>query len=274
MLEKANELGFSSDQIIFTGDTIAYCANPLETAHLLRDANVHVIMGNCEEAIAANAPDCGCGFVEDSACSLLSVEWYAHCKKYLDADISNWMGELPRELVINLDDFRLLATHATPDEINRFVFPSSLSDMSFVSENYDGFIVGHSGIPFLSELDDGKAWINSGAAGMPANDGTPRVWYVIIEVMNGQLKAELHALEYDHRSASCAMQQAGLSDGYANCLNTGIWPSHDVLPEIEKLQTATPIAPQARIYQPSESVFDPHTLESRQKHIFKISRII
>eukprot|EP00656_Telonema_subtile_P021891 TRINITY_DN22934_c0_g1_i1.p1 TRINITY_DN22934_c0_g1~~TRINITY_DN22934_c0_g1_i1.p1 ORF type:complete len:136 (+),score=1.16 TRINITY_DN22934_c0_g1_i1:113-520(+) len=76
MQAEAARLGFPAQQVICTGDLVAYCAEPEATVQLIRDWGISVVMGNCEESLAQNAPDCGCGFDQGSACSLLSVEWY------------------------------------------------------------------------------------------------------------------------------------------------------------------------------------------------------
>ena len=52
ILSEAKRRGFSSDEIIFTGDCVAYCGQPQETADLIRLSGVNTIMGNCEEALA------------------------------------------------------------------------------------------------------------------------------------------------------------------------------------------------------------------------------
>jgi len=33
------------------------------------------------------------------------------------------------------------------------------------------------------------------------------------------------------------MQQEGLANGYADCLLSGLWPSTDILPKVEKEKT-------------------------------------
>jgi len=48
-------------------------------------------MGNCEESLAAQAADCGCGYAEDSACAVLSGQWYAYADRNVDADSRLWM---------------------------------------------------------------------------------------------------------------------------------------------------------------------------------------
>jgi len=247
ILKKASELGFTRSEIIFTGDMLAYCANPIETTELIRNNVDHIIMGNCEEAIAQGSKDCGCGFEEGSECSILSNQWYNFCLSKIDRETATWMGSLPRQLYVKIGGQNLLATHATPNSINQFVFPSTLETI-IDNETFDGYIVGHSGIPFIGEINN-KPWLNSGAAGMPANDGTNRVWYATIAINNNILNVETNSLEYDFKSAQKAMHNESLKNGYADCLEAGIWPSHDVLPNIEKQQTGNKLQAQKKAFK-------------------------
>jgi predicted phosphodiesterase len=241
ILEKASALGFAASQMIFTGDMVAYCANPQETVNLIRNNVQHIIMGNCEEAIAQGAQDCGCGFEEGSECSLLSRQWYEFCKSEIDMDTAGWMGSLPRSLNVDIGGHVFMVTHSTPASINDFIFPSNLHTVKD-DANVDGYITGHSGIPFIGPLND-KLWINSGAAGMPANDGTTRIWYATIEASDNHLILDTNYLDYDHDLAAQKMIEANLNNGYAECLKTGIWPSHDILPATERAQTGTSLKP-------------------------------
>lgn len=50
LLASARRLGVGPERIVCTGDTVAYCADPVATVALLREAGVHVVMGNCEVA--------------------------------------------------------------------------------------------------------------------------------------------------------------------------------------------------------------------------------
>ena len=68
--------------------------------------------------------------------------------------------------------------HGSVDLTNCFMF-ESLEEGIFAEQldltDADAVIAGHTGIPFTRLVGD-RVWHNSGALGMPANDGTPRVW--------------------------------------------------------------------------------------------------
>ena len=62
VLGEAARLEIPADRIICTGDVVAYGADPAATVALVRGSARHVVMGNCEQSIAAGSADCGCGF--------------------------------------------------------------------------------------------------------------------------------------------------------------------------------------------------------------------
>ncbi|MDJ0613724.1 MAG: metallophosphoesterase family protein [Rhizobiaceae bacterium] len=248
VLAYATENGFDASNTIFTGDTVAYCGQPQETVDAIRAFGCHLIMGNCEESLAAGRDDCGCGFEEDSACSILSAQWYGFCERTLSAETKSWMGTLDKQVMVKIGDFSLRCFHGSDAAINQFVFPSDVSDGHFgipSEPEIDGYIVGHSGIPFIAQ-ETTRLWINSGSSGMPANDGTPRVWVATLEATQSTLSAQLHCLEYPYKNAMRAMADAGLRNGYRDCLESGIWPSHDVLPQKELEMSGAPLRPYKR----------------------------
>ena len=83
-------------------------------------------------------------------------------------------------------------------------------------------------------------WHNPGVIGMPANDGTARGWFSVLTPRPGGLEIHHHALDYDAAGASRAMRAAGLPEPYATALQTGLWPSCDVLPPAELARRGQP----------------------------------
>jgi predicted phosphodiesterase len=236
LLDQAARLGIPPDRIICTGDVVAYAADPAATVDLVRQAGVRVVMGNCEESLGTNAADCGCGFASGSACDLLSVAWYAHADALLDNAARTWMRGLPRRIDVIMGGRRLAVVHGSPQSINQFVF-SSVSEIELrrliADAECDGVIGGHCGIPF-TRVVDGLLWHNPGAIGIPANDGTPRVWFSVLEPLAGGIEIRHLPLDYDYSAAAAAMRKAGLPAGYADAMVSGLWPSLDVLPPAER----------------------------------------
>ncbi|MGI9379837.1 MAG: metallophosphoesterase family protein [Methyloligellaceae bacterium] len=243
-LDLADRLKIPSDHIIQTGDVVAYCADPLVCVEQIMTRNFHSIKGNVEESLAFNADDCGCGFEEGTACDVLSNQWYAYVDSNIGTEHREWMSELPDQLSFQYHGRRVRVLHGSSSEVNEFIFPSTSEaryESMFQETGADIIIAGHSGLPYTLNMGD-RIWHNSGALGMPANDGTPRVWASLLVPDRQSVKIEHLALSYDYQSAHLKMVQAGLPNGYADALKSGLWPSLDVLPEKEKTATGTPIA--------------------------------
>ncbi|MDX2472781.1 MAG: metallophosphoesterase family protein [Candidatus Krumholzibacteria bacterium] len=240
----ADTLGIPPERTVCTGDIVAYCADPAATLDLVRDWGIHVVKGNCEESLAAGALDCGCGFEQGTVCSALAVDWYRYASEQVSAEQRAWLRQLPSRIDLTWEGRSMAVIHGGLEVINRFIFPSASNDQ-IVREMelapVDLVVGGHSGIPFGRQLDD-RAWLNAGAIGLPANDGTRDGWYLLLEPTTSGSQASWHRLVYDAEQAAAAMRNRGLSGGYGNTLLTGLWPSLDVLPEQERREQGVPLS--------------------------------
>jgi predicted phosphodiesterase len=236
LLAEARALGVEPSHIICTGDLAAYCASPAETIALLRGAGIHVVRGNTDEQLALRAGDCGCGFAPGSACDRLSAAWFAYADARIDGDARDWLRTLPTRIEATIGRRRLTVVHGMLNSINAFVFASSPIEVKLrelEATGADGIIASHSGLPFTQILG-GKLWHNAGVIGLPANDGTPRVWYSLLRPQGSGLVIEHRALRYDHAAAARRMERSGLPRAYSAALLDGLWPSCDILPRQEK----------------------------------------
>ncbi len=262
-LDEAARLGIPSSRVICTGDLVAYCGDPAATIDLVRRAGIHVVMGNCDEQLGASRADCGCGFPAGSACERASAAWFMYADGQVGRDARAFLAALPRRIDLVIGGRRLAVIHGSVSRINQFVFASTAAAIKrreLDLSGADGVIAGHSGLPF-SQLVDGKLWHNAGVVGMPAHDGTPRVWCSVLRPHpekpvrsegvskdeNG-LRIEHRALTYDHAAAAAAMARARLPADYRDALASGCWPSCDVLPYREIRESGIAIEPGAVVW--------------------------
>lgn len=231
---RAQQLGIAPEHVICTGDVVAYCAEPEETAAAIREWGCRVIQGNCEQQLAAAADDCACNFEDGSICAALAKGWYPFANARISPESRRWMGELPTTLVFRYAGRSFRVVHGGNTQINRWVFASQREILAeeLASAGTDIVVAGHAGLPFISRVGGG-IWFNPGVIGMPANDGTPDVWYGLIRTEAGRVVISAHRLSYDHYAAAAAMRRFGHANGYAEALVTGLWPSLDILPSTE-----------------------------------------
>lgn len=239
MMAESRRLGIPPKRVICTGDVVAYCAEPEETAQAIADWGCHVIQGNCEQQLAEGAANCACNFEEGSACDLLAKGWYPFANARTSPAMRTWMGGLPETLEFRISGRLCRVVHGGVRQVNRWVFAS---DKATLAEEAglaaaDIVIGGHCGVPFIERCGS-AIWFNPGVIGMPANDATVDVWYGLMRPSpNGGLELSTHRLSYDHIGAAAAMRRFGYANGYARALVTGLWPSLDVFPPIERAAT-------------------------------------
>jgi predicted phosphodiesterase len=221
----AEGLGIPPQRIICTGDVVAYCAEPEETAAAVRDWGCHVIQGNCEQQLAVGADDCACNFKDGSACATLAKGWYPFANARVSSATRAWMGDLPSTFAFRFGGRLFRVVHGGVAQVNRWVFASQRDVLSEELEiaSADVVLAGHSGLPFVARTAGG-VWFNPGVIGMPANDGTSDVWYGLIRAEADVVILSMHRLSYDHRAAAAAMRRFGHANGYARTLVTGLWP--------------------------------------------------
>ena len=245
-ISEASRLGIPPSRVIVTGDVVAYCAEPDETARAIATWGCHAIQGNCEQQIAAGAADCACNFEEGSACDLLAKGWYPFAAARVSEKMRVWMAGLPETLTFSLAGLAFRVVHGGTREISRWVFSSQAGIIAeeCAIAKADVVIAGHCGLPFITRSGR-QTWFNAGVIGMPANDGTTGGWYGLITPVGDGLTLSTRRLGYDCHAAAAAMRRFGHANGYARTLVTGLWPSLDVLPPRECAETGVRIKPRS-----------------------------
>ena len=254
VLAEAARRGLPPHRVLCTGDLVAYCGEPAATIATIRAADIRRIAGNCDVGLASGALDCGCGFAEDSACDRLSAVWFAAARRDVGAADRYWLATLPGRDVVAVGRRRLLVVHGGLETINQFVFATTPLEEKrrqlarAAVEGLDGIVGGHCGMPF-TQVVDGRLWHNAGVAGMPANDGTPRVWYSVLTPRRGAVEIAHYALDYDHGAAQAAMARHGYPEAYRAALGSGLWPSCDVLPAFERSVQGRALTPATVVWR-------------------------
>lgn len=227
--------GIKPSNIISTGDIVGYCAAPSECLDLIEDWGIHGIQGNVEQNLINGTDDCGCNFEEGSRCDMFSKLWFPYAMMRMTERNMCFLGQLPEKISFEYADKKIDVIHGSYDNISEFVFKStdwSLKKHNFDQTDADVILAGHCGLPF-ADVKDGKYWLNAGVIGMPANDGTARVWYMILEDTNGQFSYKFHNYEYESFEANQLMLENGLPFSYSETLLTGIWDNNEILPDEE-----------------------------------------
>lgn len=243
LISIAKEEGITPENCICTGDITGYCAQPEETITTFKNWGALSIAGNVELQLANDSEDCGCDFKAGGRCDSFSKMWFPFTKGHLSNSSLEWVSQLPGHIGFDYGGKRITVVHGSYENVSEFVFESSQENIKkncFEQTESDVVIAGHCGLPFSQAISE-KLWLNPGVIGMPANDGTQRVWYMLLEIENGELKYTHRSFEYDYRTAQQLMYKNHLPEAYADTLASGIWDNMEILPELEKMGQGIPI---------------------------------
>ncbi len=233
VLAQAERLGIPPSRIICTGDLVAYCGDPVATIALVRRSGIHVVMGNCDEQLAQGAPDCGCGYPSGSACERLSSAWFAHADARVGRDARLWLAGLPRRIDLRIGGRRLAVVHGSASRINQFVFASTAAAIKRRELDWPAPTASSAAIAGCRSARPSTAGSGTmpGVVGMPAHDGTPRVWYSVLTPASGGLADRaLRARLRPRRGRRRDARAPACRPTTATALASGLWPSCDVLP--------------------------------------------
>ncbi|MPR36237.1 metallophosphoesterase family protein [Salmonirosea aquatica] len=232
----ATNQGIPPQNIICTGDVVGYCAQPEEAVQLVKAWGIHCISGNVEQNIVGGEDDCGCNYREGGRCDLFSRTWFPYAVRSLSANAIQWMADLPQHLTFQYAGKSVAVVHGSPAHVSEYVFestPWTTKERHFQTTGADVMLAGHAGLPFADVRDD-CFWLNAGVIGMPANDGTPRVWYLLLDDSYGGFSYSFESFTYDNARANRLMLENHLPEAYAKTLLTGIWDNCEILPEAEQ----------------------------------------
>ena len=256
----ADQLQIPADNILCTGDIVGYCAQPEASVQFVKDWGIHAIQGNVEQNIIRGEDDCGCNFTEGGRCDLFARTWFPYAVQSLSTGSVAWLSTLPLHLSFWYAGKSVTVLHGAATGIADFVFESTpwlVKEASFMATGANVVLAGHVGLPFadmrISDVRVERYWLNAGVIGMPANDGTPRVWYLLLDDTDGLFSYTFQAFVYHHHIAHQLMQANQLPDSYAHTLLTGIWDNCEILPDAEK-------ALQGRVITLDQEVREQHVL--------------
>lgn len=220
------------------GDLGAFGPNPNKIFELLLQHNVHTVQGNYDNSIGNGLEDCQCGYTDprDNHYARLS---YEYTLRNTSLEFREWMRLLPAEIRFNFAGRRILLCHGSPRQMNEFLWEST-TPTHFLEKLCDDFgadiiAATHTGLHWQRSLSEARQFINVGALGRPANDGTSNVWYTVLSDSDGAIDAEFVPVTYDHAALCTEMREQGLPEEFIDTLMGGWWTTClEVLPAKER----------------------------------------
>ena len=230
--------GRDVDALLCLGDLGAFGPNPDKVFPILDVHGVQVVRGNYDDSIARGLDDCQCGYTDplDNHYARLS---YRYTFRKTSPRHRAWMGTLPSELRFRLGDLDVLACHGSPRQTNEFLWesttPTHFLDKLARDHGADVILGTHTGIHWERRWDGGRAYVNVGALGRPANDGRTEVWYAVLEASGRDLEVEFVPVAYDHEALATEMRSEELPEEFVETILSGWWTTClEILPGKER----------------------------------------
>ncbi len=215
--------------IVNLGDHLSGPIDPARTADLLMAREIVSIRGNHDRALLTLTPD-----------AMIATDRFTHAA--LDGRHRAWLQSLPPTR--HLQDHGLFLCHGTPESDLVYWLEDLTSDgvvhradaarIERLAAGVEApvLLCGHTHIPRLVTLSDGRIVLNPGSVGSPAYEddapvahkvetGTPRASYALIDRhADGRTDVTFRLIAYDHASAARLAEQNGRPD-WARALSTG-----------------------------------------------------
>lgn len=227
-----------AEAVICLGDLGAFGPNPDKVFPLLRAHEISVVRGNYDDAIARGLDDCQCGYTDprDNRYARIS---YAYTFQNTSVENRAWMSTFPEEMRFHLGSARVLGCHGSPRRTNEFLWesgtPTHFLDKLAEDHGTDVIIGTHTGIHWSRAWGDGRAYVNVGALGRPANDGRTEVWYAMLESVDGAVAVDFVPVRYDHEALAREMRDEDLPEEFVETILTGWWTTClEILPGKER----------------------------------------
>jgi diadenosine tetraphosphatase ApaH/serine/threonine PP2A family protein phosphatase len=214
-----------AETLFCLGDLGGFGPHPDRVFPLLRGADVAVVQGNYDQAIASGQTDCGCGYTDPRDNHFARIS-YAYTYHHTAPGHRAWLATLPGQRRIRLGEHRLLLCHGSPRLVNEFLWesttPDGLARRLLADAGVDALCCTHTGIKWHRRLAGDRHVVNVGVIGRPENDGSTNVWYALLTA-GPPLQVEFVPVHYDHETVARAIEAEGLPVEFAETIRTGWW---------------------------------------------------
>jgi predicted phosphodiesterase len=220
---------FGCDEILNLGDCLSGPLEAAATADRLMDLGWKTIRGNHDRHLIDRTPD-RMGQSDQTAHGELRQRHF------------DWLAGLPAYVAAEYYQQRVYGCHATPSADNQYlletirlggVYTASQSEVvnRLTGIDADVILTGHSHIPRVVSLPDGRLVVNPGSVGLPAYDddhpilhymevGSTHARFATLDLDQGQWSVANHAVQYDNRYSSELAVKRQRED-WAHALRTG-----------------------------------------------------
>ena len=211
------------------GDLVGYGPWPNEVIVMLRDAQIPGVAGNYDSTVATGYKHCGCRS-ENAGQEELAHRSFSWTLAHVSEESKRFLHALPFRM-----DIRPLGGHRAGPAVRLLHGGAQLNTVYVTEDRPDDFLMtmadalgakpgdavcfGHTHLPWQRTVG-GVRFVNTGSVGRP-KDGDPRAGYMVLEITETGVSAELARVEYDVEEAARAIVASELPNEFAEFLRTG-----------------------------------------------------
>ena len=144
------------DAVYCTGDLVGYYDKPNEVIDLLRDHNVHCVLGNHEEYFLG---------ISDYNKENEKIYGITKQRSIINNQNKMFLEKLPKKLEISYNNDLICIVHSNPMQTKSYYYSAQDIESSFLKK-YSYYIYGHTHIPLITYYH-GHCIINPGSVGQP-----------------------------------------------------------------------------------------------------------
>ncbi|MFC0904955.1 metallophosphoesterase family protein [Clostridium sp. MT-14] len=203
-----------ADTVICLGDLVGYGPYPNEVVEFIREKRILNILGNYDAAVLEKKFN----YIRNNRINEFCMPWTAG---ELKEENRAYLKSLPGEIDLQFLDKKICFVHGSTRSINEYLLENS-REASEVMETFAGdvLVCAHTHIPCESRYGS-KILINDGSIGKP-KIGRPNGTYVLMDVKDGGVYAELVEFTYDYEKTAAAMEQKGIIKACIDNIRTGM----------------------------------------------------
>jgi putative phosphoesterase len=217
----ATALSEGSEKIYHLGDLGGYAPFVNEVVGFLIEHNIEGVQGNYDETVANDRAHCGCKYEDpvQEEMANLAFEW---TKMHASQKTKEYLKKLPLSLSFSAEGKKVMLFHAAPHKNNLYWYedrPEKFFREMAGKLDADVMIYGHTHKPYRKDIG-GKVFINAGSVGKP-KDGNTRACVTLVDIREGDVKAEFVKVSYDIEKTASAIVESGLPPYFAERLKEG-----------------------------------------------------
>ena len=206
------------------GDLVDFAPWPNEVIELLRQRQIPTVIGNHDDRVAFDRPVTPMAKHSPQERDA-RVDAIALSKATISADNMAYLRDLPFQRRVVLGEGvkakSVLLVHASANTIHEYIYqdhsPRALAEMC-AAHDVDGMLMGHTHYAYVRQLEaesDKRLLIgNTGATGR-IKQGEPLATYMICTWEEGDISAEIVAVEYNVVETVSAIIHSQIPDFYA-----------------------------------------------------------